>query len=696
MANWNMSFEEAEIRRKMGEIADWLKDQAEPQTAAPRLHAVSAESEAEAEPVLPPRVAEEGSLAGIVERRLAARREREEAAKPEISSLREVMDRFSGPLTAPPDPTKRGPLRSAVAEIVERQRELDSERPQPLSEPHPLRRAAARPMEQGSTENMEFAFERLVTRFEERAAQSFQTLEASLADVRRLIEDAKTPIEAAEAAAAYIVQTKLHALETDTNNRIEEVARDLASFRSDTTDSERRTRDLLEAVRKTLEHVASRLPERLGQAVPALAPEANPSVRARAAALRAIEESTESEPFDLLVRHKVAEPERRHYIAAARRSTQPAEPQETTTKYRPLGAPPRPRPAMVTAAEPHSRFRMKRTLLASSAAAVLLLGIYAGSSRFLDDMFSGQQTAVLPDEGAAQTQTAASSVATPDAESATTGAGEQNSPGLLSAQPASPGTFLPNEPVITGSIPQNIPQSFPQNEPRLAPLPTDIGGQRLRERAEAGNAAAQYEAGMRFLEARGVPRDYEKAAAWLERAAAQGLAPAQYRLGSLMEKGNGLPKDLEGARRLYEQAANAGNIQAMHNLGVLYAEGGLGQPDMAIALVWFQKAADYGVKDSQFNLGIFYAKGLAVPKDFSQSYMWFTLAAAQGDKDAADKREQIGAKIDAEKIKALKVSADTWKPKTAVFEANNVLPPAEGWDNTPNARAGAPGKTKPI
>ncbi len=687
MANWNMGFEEAEIRRKMGEIADWLKDQAEPQSVAPRLHAVPVAPEAES--VVPPRTAEEGSLADIVERRLAARRQREETPEPEISSLREVMDRFSGPLTAASEAYSRGPLRSAVAEIVQRQRELESERPQPLSEPHPLRRAMAHPVEQASAENMEFAFERLVARFEARAAQSFQTLEASLADVRRLIEEAKTPIEAAEAAAAYIVQTKLHALETGTNNRIEEVARDLASFRADTTDSERRTRDLLEAVRKTLEHVASRLPERLGQAAPALAPEANPSVRARAAALRAIEESTEPEAFDLLARHKVAAPERRHYIAAARRSTQSAgEPSETTAKYRPLGAQPRPRPAMVTAAEPHSRFRMRRTLLASTAAAVLLLGIYAGSSRFLDDMFSGQQAGVLPDAGAAQTQAAASSAATPGAESTTTGAGEQPSPALLSSQPVSPGTFLPSEPVITGSI--------PQNEPQLAPLPIDIGGQRLRARAQAGDAAAQYEAGTRFLEGRGVPRDYEKAAAWLKRAAAQGLAPAQYQLGSLTEKGNGLAKDLEGARRLYEQAANAGNVQAMHNLGVLYAEGGLGQPDMAIALVWFQKAAEYGVKDSQFNLGIFYAKGLAVPQDFGQSYRWFTLAAAQGDSDAAGKRDQIGAKINAEKIKALKVSADTWKPKTAVFEANTVLPPPEGWDDAPNGRAATGGKAKPI
>jgi hypothetical protein len=28
----------------------------------------------------------------------------------------------------------------------------------------------------------------------------------------------------------------------------------------------------------------------------------------------------------------------------------------------------------------------------------------------------------------------------------------------------------------------------------------------------------------------------------------------------------------------------------------------------------------------------------------------------------------------------MKVAADTWKPKAAPVEANEVMPPAEGWD----------------
>src|SRR5690606_10748120 len=117
-------------------------------------------------------------------------------------------------------------------------------------------------------------------------------------------------------------------------------------------------------------------------------------------------------------------------------------------------------------------------------------------------------------------------------------------------------------------------------------------------------------------------------------------------------------------------------------------EGGLGQPDMAVASVWFRKAAEHGVKDSQYNLGILYARGLSMPQDLAESYRWFALAAKQGDKDAASKRDQVAAKLDAEKLQAMKVAVDTWQPKDAPAGANEVSPPAQGWD-APSAAAAA-------
>src|SRR5690606_18837742 len=112
---------------------------------------------------------------------------------------------------------------------------------------------------------------------------------------------------------------------------------------------------------------------------------ANPSERARAAALRAIEERAEQADVELAAPAEAA-PERRRYIAAARRSAQIAEP---AAKYRALGAAPKSRLPPAQA----SVNTMKRTLLAGAAAAALLFGIYAGSSRFLEGLFSDTRTA---------------------------------------------------------------------------------------------------------------------------------------------------------------------------------------------------------------------------------------------------------------------------------------------------------------
>jgi localization factor PodJL len=56
---------------------------------------------------------------------------------------------------------------------------------------------------------------------------------------------------------------------------------------------------------------------------------------------------------------------------------------------------------------------------------------------------------------------------------------------------------------------------------------------RVTEAAAKGDAAAQFELGMRYAEGRGVTQDPQQAMSWLAKAAQQNLAPAQFRLGSM-------------------------------------------------------------------------------------------------------------------------------------------------------------------
>jgi localization factor PodJL len=233
--------------------------------------------------------------------------------------------------------------------------------------------------------------------------------------------------------------------------------------------------------------------------------------------------------------------------------------------------------------------------------------------------------------------------------------------------------------------PANAPPAPPAPPPQPAPvaapltdkLPATIGGPSLRAAALAGDAAAQYEVGVRFADGRGVAQNAEEAVRWLDRAAKGGSAPAMFRLGAIYEKGAGAKKDLAAARDHYRAAAEKGHGKAMHNLAVLYAEGVDGAAaDYRTAAEWFRKAADRGVADSQYNLGILYARGIGVEHNFAEAYKWFSLAAKEGDKDAAKKRDEIAAHLDQQSLAAARAAVEQWTPLPQPPEAT----PKGAWD----------------
>ena len=65
----------------------------------------------------------------------------------------------------------------------------------------------------------------------------------------------------------------------------------------------------------------------------------------------------------------------------------------------------------------------------------------------------------------------------------------------------------------------------------------------LRPPAETGNAAAQGVLCFLYTEGYGVPRSWQEAAFWCERAAEQGNVQAQYMFGLLYNKGHGVPEN---------------------------------------------------------------------------------------------------------------------------------------------------------
>ena len=234
---------------------------------------------------------------------------------------------------------------------------------------------------------------------------------------------------------------------------------------------------------------------------------------------------------------------------------------------------------------------------------------------------------------------------------------------------------------VTGSLPQAPLAHNAAPSPAMDKLPGAIGSAALRSAALAGDPSAAYEVAVRLAEGRAVPQDDAGAAHWFERAAKKGLAPAQFRLASLYEKGIGVKKSLATARDLYRAAADKGHGKAMHNLAVLYAEGIDGPADYRTAAHWFGKAADLGITDSQYNLAILYARGVGVEQNFAESFKWFFLAAEAGDKDAAQKRDEMAARLDEQSLAEARIEVEKWAPQRQPAEAVTVK---GGWEPVAN------------
>lgn len=254
-------------------------------------------------------------------------------------------------------------------------------------------------------------------------------------------------------------------------------------------------------------------------------------------------------------------------------------------------------------------------------------------------------------------------------------------PTLPAASPEAPAATVPS---LVAALPLQSPSEATETVTGIGDLPAALGSAGLRKAALAGDARAVYQLAAQAADGP-ANRDPKLALRLFERAAVAGLTPAQFRLGNMFEKGIGTNRDPALAKVWYGRAAERGNAKAMHNLAVLYAEGAGGKPDYATATEWFRRAAEHGVRDSQYNLAILLGRGLGAPADLGQSYRWFAIAAAQGDEDAGRKRDEVAGRLSASDLAAAKAATESWKPKPLEANANEVTPPAKGWDEQPVA-----------
>ena len=152
----------------------------------------------------------------------------------------------------------------------------------------------------------------------------------------------------------------------------------------------------------------------------------------------------------------------------------------------------------------------------------------------------------------------------------------------------------------------------------------------LLSKAEAGDAAAQYELGKAYFSGSGVEQNYEEALAWYTKAAEQGNTDARYGLGEIYHKGDGADKDDEQALKYYRLAAEQGYAPAQAQTGIMLRTGEGSDKNEEEAFTWFQKAADQDDPQGQYWLGKMYLDGTGTKKDEDKAFEWMKKAAEQG------------------------------------------------------------------
>ena len=87
----------------------------------------------------------------------------------------------------------------------------------------------------------------------------------------------------------------------------------------------------------------------------------------------------------------------------------------------------------------------------------------------------------------------------------------------------------------------------------------------IQERAEAGDADAQYNMGMMYDNGDEVPQDKDEAMKWMRKAAEKGNAKAQNNLGGRYYNGDGVPQDKAKASMFFNLAAAKGHENGKDN-----------------------------------------------------------------------------------------------------------------------------------
>ena len=112
--------------------------------------------------------------------------------------------------------------------------------------------------------------------------------------------------------------------------------------------------------------------------------------------------------------------------------------------------------------------------------------------------------------------------------------------------------------------------------------------------SQQGDAVAQHNLGLMYLNGQGVPKSFEIARKYFEAAAEQGYATAQFNLAFMYQQGEALEKNDEKVKEYLEPAAEKGHADAQYYLGLMYYQGNIVEQSYETTREWWMKAAEQG------------------------------------------------------------------------------------------------------
>ena len=161
----------------------------------------------------------------------------------------------------------------------------------------------------------------------------------------------------------------------------------------------------------------------------------------------------------------------------------------------------------------------------------------------------------------------------------------------------------------------------------------------MKQVADKGYVEAEYYVGYFYLQGWGVPKDFNKASAWLERAALKGHAGAQVAFAILLDEVGEEKK----SQKWFRKAAEQGNTEAQFVEGsylMVLAQEKNSKENIELGTEFLKKAAYKGHREAQFMLGMLFEKA-----DKQESQKWFKRAAKKGHSGAQLMLDQLCGKI---------------------------------------------------